>query len=653
MTVRELIVKLGFDMDKAKVKRAEATIGGIKNQMSGLVKMAAGVAGALGLAFGFKEIVEMSDAWKSVEARVGLATKSLTEQKEVLAELYKISNQTRQSYTATADLYSKVARSAKTLKLSQKDVLGLTDTINRALVVGGGSAQANEAAILQLGQALSAGRLQGDELGSLLENAPRLTQVIADGLGVSTGALKQMGAEGELTAKKVAEAIMKQSNVIAYEFEKMPLTMGQALQIAQNKIGKFFSTFEKQTHFFDTLAKGIVVFVNETIWCIDTVVSSLGGWEQAMFLAEAATIALGVALLWLKWDLVTAGIASVSKALWGLLANPATWMFLAIAAAVMVVILALQDLYVWIQGGDSLIGEYLGSWEDFYNRHKALIDGFVNFFKSAWAFIKALFSGDTDEMSKHFEAMFGENLTKIFEHVVEVIKGLWQGVLIVFNFIVEYLKSVWAFFLALFQGDTEGAVEAAKNCFKIFVDFIKEILAWAWDFIKETSASAFQLLLEFLAAILKSVWELIKEAGKAALEFLIQLIFAIVQKMSEKLNEFVQGLKNKFKEATSSIGGFFNVLKDIILGILDTISGGISSKIINVLKDGLGLLNKLGNSEIKPKISPTSVGGGRGGNTSISIQQNINNNGVKNADKIPKLIPQPNWDEATRTLVFK
>jgi tape measure domain-containing protein len=106
----------------------------------------------------------------------------------------------------------------------------LTETINQSIKVSGASAQASEAAIVQFAQAIGSSVLRGDELNSIIEQAPRLAQALADGLGVPIGKLKELGEAGQLSADVVIKALRQQSEVIDAEYKKLPLTVGSSIE---------------------------------------------------------------------------------------------------------------------------------------------------------------------------------------------------------------------------------------------------------------------------------------------------------------------------------------------------------------------------------------------------------------------------------------
>jgi len=231
---------------------------GLNRVSSAAVAQITALAGSLAAVLGVNKIIDTADAWTTVRSRVGLVTDGIQQQQESLEAVFEIAQKTKQSYQATGDLYAKIATNAKQLGLANNQVLQITDTVNKALRVGGGTTQQNEAAIMQFSQSLASGRLQGDELRSILENAPRLAKAVADGLGVTVGSLKKFGSEGALTSDVIIKALRSQGKVIDQEFSKMPVTIRGAFTYIDNAFGKFVDDTGKTTNVFNRISAGMI-----------------------------------------------------------------------------------------------------------------------------------------------------------------------------------------------------------------------------------------------------------------------------------------------------------------------------------------------------------------------------------------------------------
>lgn len=236
MDVRSLVIAIGFKVNNSNVKQVEQTTKKVKTglervgdsadkaggKVDGLLSKLSGLAMFAGVSLTLGSIVKTIDEWKVIEGQVNNVTKSQQESKAVQKEIYNIASRTRQQYGSTAELFTSVARNAQELKKSTKDILLFTEDVSNAMLLGGGDASSQQAALVQLGQALGSGTLRGDELNSIMEQAPRLAKAIAEGMGTTIGQLRQMGSEGKLTAQDVFNAIRGQSDRLKMELGKMP-----------------------------------------------------------------------------------------------------------------------------------------------------------------------------------------------------------------------------------------------------------------------------------------------------------------------------------------------------------------------------------------------------------------------------------------------
>ena len=186
---------------------------------------------------GINGFMKQADEATMINSRIGMMNDSLLEHHELQKNILKMANDTRTGYAETVDLMSKLTMSGAFD--STQDVSSITESINKAIRIGGGTDEMNKSAMLQLSQALGSGVLQGDELRSLSENAPYMMKVLADGLGVARGELKQMGADGELTTDVVIQAFENQRDVINSTFENIPRTWGDVT----TKLGNSWTNF--------------------------------------------------------------------------------------------------------------------------------------------------------------------------------------------------------------------------------------------------------------------------------------------------------------------------------------------------------------------------------------------------------------------------
>lgn len=364
-----------------ELHKMDSTLTGLKNKFVGALAF-------LGVSFSLGNIIRMVDEYKTISGQVKLVTSSQKEAVSVQKDLYQMAQRTRQEYGATAQLYTSVARNASELGKSTSEILAFTEDVSMAMMIGGGSAASQQAALVQLGQALGSGVLRGDELNSIMEQAPRLSKLIAEGMGTTVGQLRVLGKEGQLTAIDVFDAIRKSSEKLKREMGKIPWTVNQAGVRVSNALGNLFSKLEKKTGVVSSIAKGFAS-IGDYIDNID-IDNFVAGFRLLVIYASAfllvskwsaiirvAEILRGI-ILGIRNAYLAATGAQVAFQLAGaksaLLALVAMGKFLLIAAVIALIILAIQDFYTWIQGGDSIIGRHLGKWEEFVTSCKTTWD---------------------------------------------------------------------------------------------------------------------------------------------------------------------------------------------------------------------------------------------------------------------------------------
>lgn len=182
---------------------------------------------------------QAADDVRLLGSRVEVAAGSVERGTAAMRELVAISERSRSSVADNAQVFARLNQSMLQLGGTQKDTLQLTELLGQAITVSGASAQEKSAAMIQFAQAIGSGKLAGDELRSLLENAPYLMRQLADGLGVPIGALRQMGEEGKLTSDVVIKALGKAASQIEADFKRMPVTLDSALTVSADALRRF------------------------------------------------------------------------------------------------------------------------------------------------------------------------------------------------------------------------------------------------------------------------------------------------------------------------------------------------------------------------------------------------------------------------------
>ena len=318
-----------------------------------LQSLASGVYLAQKLGKAINGVMTTSDTARSQVARLGLYNTSKYSNEQLYGKVFDTAMATRSDLTDTADLVNKLLISGVYSGTgAAQSAIGTAGIINKALIAGGGTSEENQRALKQLTQGLASGVLQGDELRSIREQTPYFAQVLAEGLakvddrfeGIGIGDLKELGAQGELTADRIVNAMWAMQDEVNKDFEKMPKTFGQAmtslgniweyflflLSGADGPLGKINDRLWQFVDYLQSpqgleLLESVAVGINAIASALSWVMGKVG--EFVVYLQENAPVAQAL--------FVTLGVVAAAAGLKAAIAwIQACWPILLVAAAV-------------------------------------------------------------------------------------------------------------------------------------------------------------------------------------------------------------------------------------------------------------------------------------------------------------------------------
>lgn len=319
------------------------------------------------------QATDLADNFMLAKARLDIMNDGLQTTDELQNMILASANRSRASYDATVGAISRMGILAKDAFSSTTEIVAFTELLNKSFKVGGAGLQEQTSAMYQLSQAMAAGKLQGDEFRSIMENAPMLAEAIAKYTGKTKGELKEMSSQGLITADIIKGALFSAAGDINAKFETMPATFGDNMtRMANMAIEAFQPVFERLSALINTPAfetflngviKGMIAIADATLGMLNIMVGAINWMANNWIIVEpiiwgivAALIAMKIALL------VTAAIDAFTKAQalaaaagqtltvtqWALNAAMAANPFGAIAMAIIAVIAALIALGVWL-----------------------------------------------------------------------------------------------------------------------------------------------------------------------------------------------------------------------------------------------------------------------------------------------------------------
>lgn len=355
----------------------------------GLTRKIMGLAAAYLSLQSAKKLIDLSGAWTQTTARLDRMNDGRQTTPEVQDMIFSAAQRSRGDYQDTADMAAKLGTLAPDAFGSTAEVVAFAEQINKQFALAGTSAQGAQAAMLQLTQAMSSGVLRGEELNSVLEQAPTIAQSIAKYMGVTIGEMRELASEGKITANVVKAAVFSAAKETNAAFEAVPLTFSQAMTMVKNE----------GLNALRPVLEELNAFLNSDIGrdALNGFISAIRmGGELLLWLVEKAEDA--ATYIHDNWDTVSdalivgaAAVAAVMAA--SAISTAVSWaianwqMLLVVATIAMVIYMAREMGYTWEEIFGAM-GGLLGAWATaLYNNvsySQNLIAAFAEFFANVF-----------------------------------------------------------------------------------------------------------------------------------------------------------------------------------------------------------------------------------------------------------------------------
>lgn len=285
--------EIAFDEVEREIKQANEQQQKFNNEIrngqtaaSGLHSKFMKIAATVGAVLGAKQIIGLSDEITQTTARLNMINDGLQTTEQLQNMIFQSAQKSRASYADTADIVAKLGLRAGDAFASNAETIAFAENLNKMFVVAGASQQEMASASLQLTQALGSGVLRGEELNAVFEAAPNIIQTIADYLDVPIGQIRDMAAEGQITADIVKNAVLSATEEINQQFESMPMTFAQIWTMIKNEALMAFQPVlqrmneignsERFNILINNLINGIVILATVAAELFDIITSIAG-----------------------------------------------------------------------------------------------------------------------------------------------------------------------------------------------------------------------------------------------------------------------------------------------------------------------------------------------------------------------------------------
>lgn len=637
MTLAELGIALGFNIKEQDVDRVNSTIAGIKDTATRLL-------GAIGIGFSLAAINGMVEEFTRVNNQIKSATDGLGEQREIQDDIAAAAEATRTSYSMAANTISLLVKGNRDLFSSVDEA---TDFYNSATMLFKSAGKTNEdiASLMEaMNQSFARGYIDSETISQLLERAPEAVDLLNKRLGTTSSQLEDMATDGKITVEDLKGIFVDNAEEISASFDDVQYNITDALTVIQNKWGLWLAQTNETLGLTDGIGRMMVNAFNNVIGVLNRVRNGvvwlsdkLGGVDN-MFRLIAMTA--GALFVVLNFGKITSGLTTIGKLLTSI--NVKT---LVIFAAILALVLLVDDFINFMQGNNSLLGTMLeragidaeavretiinawesikdflaAVWDNIKSTCTAVWNGIRNFFTrhgdeikagltSAWDAIRAFLLAVWGVLSTVALAIFGdlqEFWTQHGEQIKSALTSAWtfisSALIAAWDLIKNVAETVFGGLQTFWQNHGEQVTEALVNAWNAIVG----LLTIVWAAISAIAITVFGILETFwnawgdrILSIFSDVWNAVKAVVSTTLNVLTDLfaVFAALlsgdwealwrnaqQLVSDVFNGVVNIISTLLTAAWNIISAIFSMIYSFIAGIASGIWGAITTAFTNIL----------------------------------------------------------------------
>lgn len=349
------------------------------------------LAGALGLGFSLVQLKQISEEFNGINDQIRDATRGMGEQSEIQQRILKAANDSRTSYGETAKFVGNLVQENKELFGTVEEAAGYAELTSKLFKAAGKSNE--QVASLQeaINNSFGRGKLDGETISQLLENAPEYVKLLEKELGATKDQFEDMATKGQISLAALKNAVVNNADTINASFDELDLNLSDALLNIRNqwglwvdKINSQYGATKKLSYFLMNFFSKFLGWLDKGVQMLNRLADKVGGMENLLKL-----VAMAAGSIWLALN--ASKILGFFKSLSGLL-TMANLKTLALVAVIMLIALAIDDLIHFMRGDASVIGEFLEEMgidaDDAREKIQKGIDSVLNFVQKAGSVIK-------------------------------------------------------------------------------------------------------------------------------------------------------------------------------------------------------------------------------------------------------------------------
>ena len=602
MTIRDIGILLGYDIDENSEQAAE-------NSIKSLKSMATKMLGAIGIGFSLAQLNALSEEFGRVNTQIRTATAGLEEQSEVQQKILASANATRTSYADAANVISKLMSENSELFGSVDEAVKFNDAATMLFKTAGKTNDQIAGLMEAINKSFAKGRVDSETISQLLEQSPEAVVLLNKRLGSTTDQLEQLATDGKITLADLKGVFVDNADAIAQSFGDVRYNVTDALTNIRNQWGLWVADMDESLGVSQALGTTMVKafstgmdVLRKLQTRIEWLAEKLGGTEKLFkLIGLIAGAAFGVMALPRLLAFLD-GLRKMDRAMAGMKLK-----ILAIVAVIVVLALLVEDFFAFMRGDSSLIGSLFdkaGIGAD--NARQAILNAWgaiKDFLLKAWELIRnaamTIFGALSEWWAENGEAV-KESFLKIWEAIKALCVALWNAlstaaksifkalkafwdtwgstIISVFGIIwntlisliqpfLDYIAGIINFLSSVFTGDWEGAWNAIKDIAAAIWQMITTIVSGAWDVI----CAIWSKLAEIFGGIFQAAWDIITEKVSGIKDAIVNGFTTAIDWIKGLPGEALQWGADIIDAIVSGITGAVGKVGEAVKGVADKI----------------------------------------------------------------------------------
>lgn len=563
MTIRDIAIAFGYEVDKSSEKKVESSVNNLKS-------FATKALGAISVGVSLVKLNGLLEEFGAINVKINAATKSLGEQKDIQNKIMTAANNCRGTYDNMATAVTTLLSTDKKIFDTVEKTAQFAELTSKAFKAVGKND--TEIASLQstIANVFKSGKASATDFQKVVDAAPNSVNYLSKALGVSEDKVKALGKAGSITGQQIYDAFVSNADDINSAYGNLDMTITDALKHIRNRWGLWVTQMDKTIGITNNISKfmvrgfnSIMSVLNKVTTFMERLAKKVGGADNLFKLLVTTAGAIFVALNAQK---IMSFLQTVGKLLGGI-----NLKVFAIIAIIVALFLIVDDFVNFMKGNDSMLGvffEKIGiDAEAVRDKIKNVWNAIKDFLTGVWEGIKGAAEITWDAI-KDFFARHGDRIWENFRRYWNIVKDFLTGI---WTFISQVAGAIFGDTEKSIDGSQEGVKDGIVSTWQQILDIIVPILDALFE-VWDTCFNAIATVVETIFGIIKAFWD---RWGNDIIRYFkklwdgFKLIIDGILKVIKGISDFVSGVfTGDWQKAWDGIkeifGGIWEVCKGVV-----------------------------------------------------------------------------------------